>query len=80
MYDACQLDGDTISIFRRTQTTYISRSSQHIGSVWGHDRYLASNQTADVLHRWELAIAYLLRQYWRYIHFEPIKLLYKTTK
>lgn len=43
------------------QETYLARGGQHIGSIWGHGSYLAPDWTADVLHRWGLATAGVLR-------------------
>jgi nitric oxide reductase subunit B len=43
------------------QETYLGRGGQHIGSIWGHGSYLAPDWTADVLHRWGLATAGVIR-------------------
>jgi nitric oxide reductase subunit B len=43
------------------QEAYLARGGQHIGSIWGHGSYLAPDWTADVLHRWGLATAGVLR-------------------
>ncbi|OWY63595.1 nitric-oxide reductase large subunit, partial [cyanobacterium TDX16] len=43
------------------QATYLARGGQHIGSIWGHGSYLAPDWTADVLHRWGLATAGIVK-------------------
>lgn len=43
------------------QAAYLARGGQDIGSIWGHGSYLAPDWTADVLHRWGLATAGMLR-------------------
>jgi nitric oxide reductase subunit B len=42
------------------QETYLARGGQHIGSIWGHGSYLATDWTAHVLHGWGLATAGVL--------------------
>lgn len=43
------------------QVAYLARGGQDIGSIWGHGSDLAPDWTADVLHRWGLATAGMLR-------------------
>lgn len=43
------------------QVAYLTRGGQDIGSIWGHGSNLAPDWTADVLHRWGLATAGMLR-------------------
>jgi nitric oxide reductase subunit B len=43
------------------QETYLARGGQQIGSIWGHGSYLAPDWSADILHRWGLATAGVLR-------------------
>lgn len=45
------------------QVAYLARGGQDIGSIWGHGSYLAPDWTADVLHRWGLATAGMIRDH-----------------
>ncbi|HEX9290525.1 MAG TPA: nitric-oxide reductase large subunit [Anaeromyxobacteraceae bacterium] len=43
------------------QRFYLAHGGQHIGSIWGHGAYLASDWSADALHRTGLVTAGLAR-------------------
>lgn len=43
------------------QQAYLARGGQEIGSIWGHGSYLAPDWSADVLHRWGMATAGVIR-------------------